>query len=141
MLRTRSLALALTPLAFIGLAACGSSSATPSVKDAALAFQKALINDDPGGACTYIDPDALKAQLAKAGPAFAGKDCKTLLTTVLSMAKSTGQTIKPAKDITVTSQTGDTATVQVTDATGKVEISTWKLENGGWKVTANGNAT
>lgn len=139
-LTTRPLTLALTPLLLGGLVACGSSShATPSVKDAALAFQTALINNDPAGACSYIDPAAIKAQIAKAGAALAGKDCTTLMTSVLTLAKSTGQAILPAKDITVVSQTADTATVRITNSSGKAQLSTWKLENGGWKVS--GGAT
>ncbi|BBH16039.1 hypothetical protein Back2_03260 [Nocardioides baekrokdamisoli] len=134
----RPLAYALAPLLLAGLVACGSSKAAPSVKDAALAFQTALLNDDPAGACSHIDPAFVTAQIAKAGPLLKGKDCTTLFTTVLTLAKSTGQPIRPAKDITVLSQTSDTASVRITDATGNVQISTWKLENGGWKVTATG---
>lgn len=146
MLLTRTLTLTVTPILLGGLVGCGSSGnpssspSQPSVKDAAMAFQNALINDDPAGACSYIDAAALQVQIAKAGPAFKGKDCTALLTTVLSLAKSTGQAIKPARDITVVSQSGDSATVRVTAANGKAEISTWKLENGSWKVTANSAA-
>lgn len=142
----RPLVLAAAPLLLGGLAACGSSSsapATPSVHDAAVAFQNALINDDPAGACKYVDAAALKTQLAKAAktaPQLVGKDCVTLLTTVLTLAKSTGQAIQPAKDITVLSESGDTATVRVTSAAGKAETSTWKLEDGGWKVTNTVNS-
>lgn len=143
MVTRRTLALSAAPALLAGLAACGSSTSagtagTPSVKDAALAFQTALINDDPTTACKYIDPAALKAQVAKAGPALAGKDCITLLTTVLNVAKSTGQPIQPAKDITVLSQAATTATVRVTAANGVAQTSTWALEDGTWKVTATG---
>lgn len=142
----RSVVLASASLLLGGLAACGSSSSaptTPSVHDAAVAFQNALINDDPATACTYVDAAALKAQIAKAAktaPQLAGKDCVTLLTTVLTLAKSSGQAIQPAKDITVLTETGDTATVRVTSAAGKAETSTWKLEDGGWKVVNTVNA-
>lgn len=132
----RTLTLATTPFLLGALAACGSTS-TPSVHDAAVAFQSALMNDDPAGACSHIDPAAVAAQIAKAGPALAGKDCISLFTTVLTVAKSTGQPILPAKDITVLSQTGDSASVQVTDAYGRVQVSTWKLEDGAWKLVAN----
>ena len=138
---TLPIRLAVAPLLLGALVACGSSSgssSTPSVKAAALAYQAALINDDPAGACVYIDATALKAQIAKAGAALAGKDCTSLLTTVLTLAKSTGQPIRPAKDIRVTSQAGDTATVQTTNASGQVQVSTWKLKDGGWKVAASG---
>jgi hypothetical protein len=134
----RPLVLAVAPLLLGGLAACGSSSSaptTPSVHDAAVAFQNALINDDPAGACKYVDAAALQAQIAKS-PQLKGKDCVTLLTTVLTLAKSTNQSIQPAKDITVLSESGDNATVKVTSAAGKAETSTWKLEGGVWKVTA-----
>jgi len=139
---TRTVALAAAPLLLGGLVACGSSSSapkSPSVHDAAVAFQNALINNDPAGACKYIDAAALQAQIAKS-PQLKGKDCVTLLTTVLTLAKSTGQAVQPAKDITVLSENGDTATVRVTSAAGKAETSTWKLEGGIWKVVNTVNA-
>ena len=133
---------ALVVMVLVGsLTACGSSApstsmsapttATPAtVRDAALAFQTAMLNNDPAGACSYIDPAAIKAQIAKAGPALAGKDCVALFTTVLAMSRPTG----PAKDVVVSVQTASTATVRTTDQSGNVQISAWRREPSGWKL-------
>lgn len=134
----RPLTLVIAPLLLGGLAGCGSSpTTTPSVRDAALAFQTTLLNGDAAGACSYIDAAAFKAQLARSGPANAGKDCLTVMSAALALTQSTGQAIKPAKDITVVSQTATTAVVRETSATGTAEVSNWKLDGTTWKVVSS----
>lgn len=122
------------------LTACGAgrSSGAPTtvapatVRDAALAFQTAMLNSDAAGACAYLDPDAIKAQIAKAGPALAGKDCLALFTMLMAISHPSA----PAKEITVVSQSADSATVRTVDASGNVQLSTWRLEDGGWKLVS-----